>query len=104
MLYETGEHAIFIDPLAGDEDAFWPWADARCEGREVCVLETIRFHRRSRERFIERYGAATRASSAIEALEFPLGEETVYWIGKHAALIVGDLLVGSEARIELCSQ
>ena len=48
VLYETGAHGVFIDPLATPDDgAFWSWADERCGGREVAVLETIAFHRRS---------------------------------------------------------
>jgi hypothetical protein len=104
VLYETDGHAVFIDPLAADDDAFWSWADARCAGREVCVLETIRFHRRSRDRFIERYGASTQPPPVVEPLEFALGEETVYWIGKQSALIPGDLLVSSGGELELCPQ
>ncbi len=65
VLHEHANCAVFIDPLAAPGDAaFWSWADDRCRDREVAVLETIRFHRRSREAFLARYSAATLAPHA----------------------------------------
>ena len=96
VLYETAAHAVFIDPLAPQDDpAFWRWADEHCGGREVSVLETIRFHRRSRDEFIARYGASTTVPEGVEALALPAFEETLYWIAEHGALVPGDVLVAS---------
>ena len=106
MLYEHGEHAVFFDPLAAEDDAaFWSWADERCRGREVAVLETIRFHRRSRERFIARYSAATEApeSWGVAPYAVAAADETVFWIPEHRALIPGDVLVGTGGgEVALC--
>jgi hypothetical protein len=106
VLYLTVDLAVFIDPLAPvDDGAFWSWADERCRDRDVVVLETIRFHRRSRDVFIERYSASTRAPSPVDALPFAVGDETMYWLVEHRALVPGDLLVvGEDGELSLCPE
>ena len=106
VLYVTTGHAIFIDPLApADDGSFWAWADERCRDREVAVLETIRFHRRSRDAFVERYSASTEAPSPVNAVPFALGDETMYWLVEHRALVPGDLLlVGEDGELSLCPE
>jgi hypothetical protein len=105
VLYESGRDAVFFDPLAPDDDGeFWRWADARCEGREVAVLETIHFHRRSRDEFAARYDAATVAPAAVSAHHFPLAEETIYWLPDRRALIPGDTLIERDGELSLCPQ
>ena len=106
VLHDTGEHAVFIDPLADDADAgFWDWADARCAGRSVVVLTTLGFHRRSRARFVERYGAGEAAPASVTALPFPELDETMYWLVQPRALVPGDRLLGGEAGgLALCPQ
>jgi hypothetical protein len=54
---------VVVDPLvpAGEEEPFWARLDelvAR-HGPRVAVVTTIRWHRRSRAAFVERYGATT---------------------------------------------
>jgi hypothetical protein len=104
VLYETASHAVFIDPLIGeDERAFWAWADERCVGREVAVLETIAFHRRSRERLIERYGATRAAPPQVGVHAIDGAQETVFWIAEHRALVPGDtLIVTGAGELSLC--
>jgi len=104
VLYVTTGHAVFIDPLApADDGAFWTWADERCRNREVAVLETIPFHRRSRDAFIERYSASTEPPPPVAAIPFALGDETMYWLAEHRALVPGDLLVvGEDGELSLC--
>jgi hypothetical protein len=103
VLYETDGHAVFFDPLAAaDEREFWGWADARCEGREVAVLETIRFHRRSRDEFAARYDAAAVAPAGVVAYHFALAEETVYWLPHAHTLIPGDTLIERDGALSLC--
>lgn len=104
MLYATASHAVFIDPLAPAQDAaFWVWADDRCRGREVSVLETIHYHRRSRDAFLERYSASTAPPAAVEAIPFDVGEETMYWLPEQRALVPGDLLLaGEDDELSLC--
>jgi len=92
----------------GDERLFWEWADARCEGRSVSVLETVRFHGRSGAEVIVRYGAATAPPGGIvEALDFPAADETMFWLHEHGALVPGDRLLGAEdgsGALRLCPQ
>ena len=104
---------MFIDPLAvADDGAFWSWADDRCRGREVVALETIRFHRRSREAFLARYSAATMAPQSavpprwgVEPHSLPATEETVFWIPEHRALVPGDVLLGTGGGgLSLCPE
>ena len=106
VLYVTTDHAVFIDPLApADDGSFWVWADERCRDRDVAVLETIPFHRRSRDAFVERYSAATKPPSPVDALPFALGDETMYWLVEHRALVPGDLLVaGEDGELSLCPE
>jgi hypothetical protein len=103
VLYETGSGAVFIDPLApGGDREFWDWADERCRGREVAVLQTIHFHRRSREEFVARYAAAAEPPAAVRAHELPLAEETVYWLPEPRALVPGDVLIERDGALSLC--
>jgi glyoxylase-like metal-dependent hydrolase (beta-lactamase superfamily II) len=106
VLYETAGQAVLIDPLApADDPAFWSWADERCRGNAVSVLETIRYHRRSRDEFISRYAASTTVPDAIEARPLPAFEETLYWIPEHRALVPGDCLLGAgDGELRLCAQ
>ena len=106
VLYETAEHAVLIDPLAPTDDAgFWEWADSRCGGRAVSVLLTIGFHKRSREQFVARYGAADAVPSGVLALAFPALDETMYWLSAQRILVPGDRLLGSGGgELALCPQ
>ena len=81
------------------------WADERCRDRDVAVLETTPFHRRSRDAFVERYSASTQPPSPVDALPFALADETMYWLVEHRALIPGDLLlVGEDGELSLCPE
>jgi hypothetical protein len=107
VLYETEALAVFIDPLVGSEERlFWEWADSRCEGRAVVVLETIGFHRRSCGAVIERYGASTAPPPGlVEPLAFPAAGETMFWLGEHDTLVPGDRLLGAQdgsGALRLC--
>jgi glyoxylase-like metal-dependent hydrolase (beta-lactamase superfamily II) len=107
VLYTSAAGAVVIDPLAPTQDTaeFWRWADERCDGREVSVLETIGYHRRSREQVIARYGALTSAPATVEAHPLAGFEETVYWIPEHRALVPGDALITvPDGELRLCPQ
>lgn len=95
---------MFIDPLAaGATPSFWSWAEERCAGRTVTVLETIAFHRRSCDEFIARFSAATDPPPPVIAYELPIAEETVFWLPEHRALVPGDTLVSNaDGVLSLC--
>ena len=105
VLYQAPSEAVFIDPLAPPDDpAFWAWADEICRGRSVSVLETILFHRRSREEFRARYGAATKAPSGVLPLRLPEFHETLHWIEEHRALVPGDSLIAGATAGFACAR
>ena len=97
---------MFVDPLfASDGDELWSWADKRCAGREVVTLETIAWHRRSREQVIARYGATATPPASVVALPIPIADETLYWLPGPRALIPGDSLVGdASGGLSLCPE
>jgi len=104
VLYESDEHAVFFDPLAPAADAeFWRWADERCRGRAVVLLETIHFHSRSRDEFAGRYDATTVPPPSVVGYPIPLARETVYWLPEHRALVPGDTLITTDGgRLSMC--
>jgi hypothetical protein len=100
VLYEGPEAAVFFDPLLpADAEPFWEWADARTADRPVAVLTTLKWHRRSRAAFVERYGASTSRArgslpAGVESFVARGMGETMFWLPEHRALIPGDRLLG----------
>jgi hypothetical protein len=100
-----------VDPLvpADHEPAFWTELDTLVGGR-VAVITTIGFHRRSRDRFVERYGASTsRAKAAlpqgVETVPLRGFGETMVWLPEPRALVPGDRLLGDgRGGLRLCPQ
>jgi hypothetical protein len=96
---------VFIDPLLppGDPDEFWAATDALVMGADrVAVLNTIQFHRRSRDEFAARYSASTsRARAAVpegvEPIQIRGAGETMVWLPEHRTLVPGDRLLGDGA-------
>ena len=101
---------VFVDALVPDDDEpFWRWADRLASGAaRIHALTTISFHRRSRDRVVERYGAGTSRARAelpdgIEPVPLSGAGEVDFWIGEHRALITGDRILGaSEGGLRLC--
>jgi hypothetical protein len=112
VLYERDAEAIFIDPLvpANEADRFWRWADERCAGREVKVLTTIDFHRRSREEILQRYATdvshmARNPPAGVEPIALAGAGETLYWLAEHRALVAGDRIIGGNGGgLRVCPQ
>jgi hypothetical protein len=104
VLYETARDAVFIDALAPAGDpSFWAWADEHARGREVSLLETIVYHRRSREEFVTRYDADTRTPDHVAALPLDGFPDTLFWIAEHRVLVAGDCLIGTGGgEVSLC--
>jgi len=103
VLYEAPDGPVLIDPLVAD----WAALDERVAGRPVTVLTTIRFHRRSRETVLERYGGRAVRHDApmpagVEAIPVPTFDETVYWLPEPRALVPGDRLIGSPGGVRMC--
>jgi glyoxylase-like metal-dependent hydrolase (beta-lactamase superfamily II) len=71
------------------------------------VLTTIRWHRRSRDAFVERYGATSQAPgrlpAGVEAFPVPAARETMFWLPAPRALVPGDaLLTRAGDGLRLC--
>jgi hypothetical protein len=93
VAYDAGDALVLIDPLVSDGD--YEALDALAQAKaEVSILTTIKFHRRSREELTQRYGATTEAPDGVDLIEIDGAQETMYWIGEHAALVPGDRILG----------
>ena len=112
VAYLASDALLVIDPLVPDgEQAFWDWLDGLAAQRErVSVVTTIRFHRRSRDRVVERYGASTsrakgRLPAGVEPLPIKGAGETMFWIAEHGALVPGDRLLNyGEGGLRVCPE
>jgi hypothetical protein len=106
VLYEAPEGPVLVDPLVAD----WAPLDDRVAGRPVTVLTTLRFHGRSREAVLERYGGrAVRHDGAmpsgVEAIPVVGFDETMYWLPEPRALIPGDRLLGTpDGGVRMCPE
>jgi hypothetical protein len=112
VFYEAPDAAIFIDPLLPPARArFWRAFDRRVRRRErAVVLTTIAFHRRSRDAFVERYGATTSRAKrtlpeGVVSLPIRGAGETIFWLEERHALVPGDrILGGPEGGLRLCPE
>jgi hypothetical protein len=111
--YLAADALVVIDPLVpSDREAFWSWLDglAAERDRRVAALTTIKWHRRDRDRLVERYGASTsRAKGSlpegVEAIPIRGAGETMFWIQEHGALVPGDRLLGDgRGGLRVCPQ
>jgi hypothetical protein len=94
---------VFIDPQVPDE--LWPALDEVVAGRGVVVLTTIRFHGRSREAVLERYGGGEDLPAGVEAFPIAGFQETIFWLPEPRALVPGDLLIGDgEGGVRMCPE
>jgi hypothetical protein len=112
VLCEADDAAALIDPLLPpDRDPFLRELDRRIRGRDgrVVVLTTIRFHRRSSDELVRRYGASTsrakrRLPRGIEALPIRGAGETMFWLGHQRALVSGDRILGTDDGLRICPE
>jgi hypothetical protein len=94
--------SVFIDPLVPED--LWPALDGLVSG-PVAVLTTIRFHGRSREAVLERYGGGEELPEGVEAFPIEGFQETIYWLPEPRALVPGDLLIGDgEGGVRICPE
>ena len=85
-------------------DSLWPALDALVAGPAV-VLTTIRFHGRTRDAVLERYGGTEDLPDGVEAFPIEGFGETIYWLPEPRALVPGDLLIGDgEGGIRMCPE
>jgi hypothetical protein len=92
VAYETDDTLVLIDPLVGEDYA--PLDELAASKSRVTILETLRFHGRSRAQLTERYDASGEAPGGIDAFEVAGAGETIFWIPEHGALVPGDRILG----------
>jgi hypothetical protein len=110
VAYAAGGALVVIDPLVPAEaEGLWAWLDERADAAErVAVLNTIKWHRRSRDEVAGRYRASTsRARDAlpdgVEPIPIRRAGETMFWLPERAALVAGDRLMGDgRGGLRLC--
>jgi glyoxylase-like metal-dependent hydrolase (beta-lactamase superfamily II) len=107
--YEGPDSVCLFDPLIPmeDHDRFFRALDRDIEraGRPVRILVTLDFHRRSAAELAERYGAPigdvpTGVEVAL-SVQSALGDEQVFWIPQHRALVFGDVVLGRAHGLEV---
>jgi hypothetical protein len=104
----AGGELVLIDPLVPDDrPELLEWLDELASRRRVHVLTTIKWHRRTRDAIVDRYGAETsRARAALPAGVLPLplrgAGETMFWLERPRALVPGDRLMGAAGGLRLC--
>jgi hypothetical protein len=111
---ELPDALLVVDPQLpeGKEQALWSELDPLADqaGGRVHVLTTLSFHRRSRERFVERYGAATSRArgslpEGVETIPIRRFGETMVWLLGRRALVPGDRLISDGAGgLRLCPE
>jgi hypothetical protein len=110
VAYEAGGTLVLIDPLVPTEaEALWAWLDERAAATErVAVVNTIKWHRRSRDEVAERYDAsASRARDAlpegVDPIPIRRAGETMFWLAEPGTLVPGDRLIGDgRGGLRLC--
>jgi hypothetical protein len=103
---ELGSELVLIDPLVVGE-AQWTWLDERAAGRAVHVLQTIAWHKRSRDEVLDRYGdrADRLPPEGVEAIRVAGARETLYWLPGYGALVPGDAVIGDAAGgVRMCPE
>ncbi len=108
----TGGALVLIDALVPEgADALWRWLDERRReaGGEVHALCTLKWHRRSRDAIVARYGATTSRGAAalpdgVEPVAIEGAGETMFWLSGHRALVAGDRLLGGQraGQLRIC--
>jgi glyoxylase-like metal-dependent hydrolase (beta-lactamase superfamily II) len=112
---ELPDAVVLVDPLVPADDAeerFWAALDRDVErlGRPVYILLTVHWHERSVEAMLARYKATLWRPE--EKVDLPAGvepivvegsdwKEAMFFLEPHRALVVGDLLIGTEGGIEV---
>lgn len=107
VYYEAPAATVLIDPLVpggAERDRFYEALDRDVEqrGLPVTIALTCEWHRRSADELAERYGAHAAATDGLVAHELPEVEERIFWLPEHAALVPGDVLLGSEEGVRVC--
>ena len=111
VAYAAADALVFVDPLVAEGDSeLWSALDGLVEahGRRVAVLTTVPWHRRSRQAFVDRYGASTSRArrtlpAGVETITIQGAGETMVWLPQAQALVPGDRMLGDgRGGLRLC--
>jgi hypothetical protein len=106
VAYALDGTLVLFDPLV--PDAVWPELDELARDRRVLVLTTIGWHRRSRDKVVDRYQASTsraRKNLPHNVVPMPLhgAGETMFWLPDVQTLVPGDRLLGDgKGGLRIC--
>jgi hypothetical protein len=94
--YDAGACLVLLDPISPPT-----LLEGLVESKEVGVLLTASWHRRSADECVERYGAhiyepLDELPADVEARATYYAEELAYWIPRHRALVTGDAFLGED--------
>jgi hypothetical protein len=89
-VYDTGPYLVLFDPIAPPT-----LLEGLVEAKDVAVLLTANWHRRSADECVERFGAHVygprdEPPTDVELRRTDYEEEVAYWIPGHRALVTGD--------------
>jgi glyoxylase-like metal-dependent hydrolase (beta-lactamase superfamily II) len=103
--YEGPDAVVLFDPLVPmeDRDRFFAALDRDVEraGAPVRILVTVEDHRRSSAELAKRYGATAGELPAGVETALDAWNERVFWIPEHAAIVVGDIVIGRAGGLRL---
>ncbi|HEV2813734.1 MAG TPA: hypothetical protein VGW10_10830 [Solirubrobacteraceae bacterium] len=103
VAYAAPRSLVLIDPLVPD-DAFLDDLVERHDGA-VSILQTVRFHGRSREALERRYAdrLAPEPGPGVEPVPIAGAGESMVWLSEPRTLVPGDrLLGGGRGGLRMC--
>jgi hypothetical protein len=93
--YDSGPCLALFDPISPPT-----LLDELVEAKDVSILLTAEWHRRSADECVERFGAhvhpPTEPPADVESRATYYDDEVAYWISRHGALVVGDAFLAED--------
>ena len=103
MYYEAPAATVLVDPLVPSDDTeaarFYDALDRDVQrrGLPVSILRTIFWHDRSCAELHDRYDATDEVPDGVTEIRFgDPRDEIAFFIAEHRALVIGDMVVGSD--------
>jgi hypothetical protein len=93
IAYEAPDALVLVDPLVTDGKSEQLDRLAASKPR-VAIVETVRWHGRSRPALADRYNATASLPDSVEPIVIEGAGETMFWITEHRALVPGDRILG----------
>ena len=115
--YDAGPTLVLLDPISPPS-----MVNELRGGKDVAILLTVHWHKRSSRELVAELGAivytpeASLERTEVSAKPYRLGdelpggvvaqnayypEETIFWIPRHGAIVAGDVLLGGERGLRV---